>query len=50
MGNYDTIGTFKSASRVIPLREKMGNYDVNASAKNFLKLYHYERKWGTTTR
>ena len=34
---------------VIPLREKMGNYDTNLLWKSLKGLYHYERKWGTTT-
>ena len=49
MGNYDPFSQSRSLRTVIPLREKMGNYDLPTGGGFFYMLYHYERKWGTTT-
>ena len=49
IGNYDSMVLMSSFAGIIPLREKIGNYDDNRGFKSFDKLYHYERKLGTTT-
>ena len=49
MGNYDPDYFGINPDLVIPLREKMGNYDNLVLICMIIQLYHYERKWGTTT-
>ena len=47
MGNYDGSQIPIALTLVIPLREKMGNYDSDRERYVKWQLYHYERKWGT---